>query len=146
MTVIPSPPRGRWWMASLPLTRSSTSSTEGNLKPYIVREGKDMRPYANPFLMKSVSLSEHEGKIFKSRGWSGPWIASITGSGDRSPRGNQGDGGVGAGFARHWQRQWGKRASRGSGSPSQGGRKRSRSILQRDQFWTSMSGPLGGWE
>ena len=51
---------------------------------------------------------------------------------------------MGVGLICHCRRQWGKRASRGSGSPPRGGRTRSRSILQRNQFWTSMSGPLDG--
>ena len=51
--------------------------------------------------------------------------------------------GMGAGLARHWRRQWGDQASRGSGNPSQGGRTRLHSILRRNQFCTSVSSPLG---
>ena len=40
--------------------------------------------------------------------------------------------GMGVGLPRHWRRQWGKQASRGSGNPSRGGRTWSRSIFRRD--------------
>ena len=54
--------------------------------------------------------------------------------------------GLGSGSTRLWRSQWVKRASRGSESWSQGGRPRPRNILWRDQFWTYVSGPLGGQE
>ena len=74
------------------------------------------------------------------------WISSSTESRNGSLGGNQGDRGVGVGLNRHWRRQWEKRASRGSGSHSRGGRIRSCSILRRNQFWTSVRGPLDGQE
>ena len=79
-------------------------------------------------------------------GWSGPWIASITGSCNVSPGGIQGNGGVGVEPIHHSRRQCGKQALRGSVSSSQGGRTRSRNILRLDRFWTYVSGPLDGRE
>ena len=53
-------------------------------------------------------------------------------------------GGVLVGNTPNWRRKWWKQASRGSGNMSRGGRIRSRSILERNRFWTSVSVPLGG--
>ena len=47
---------------------------------------------------------------------------------------------------RHWRRQWGNWDLRVSKSLSRVGRTWSHSILRRDQFWTSVSRPLGGCE
>ena len=48
------------------------------------------------------------------------------------------------GSTHHWRNQWWKKALRGLGHTSRGGRTWLRSILRRNQFWTSVRGPLGG--
>ena len=50
----------------------------------------------------------------------------------------------GVGNTRHWRRQWWKQSLRGSEHTSRGVRTRFLSILHRNRFWTSASGPLGG--
>ena len=50
---------------------------------------------------------------------------------------------MGAGSTRLWRRQWGRRDLRLSKIRSQGVRTRLRSILRRNQLWTSLIGPLG---
>ena len=54
--------------------------------------------------------------------------------------------GMGVGNTPHWRKQCWNKDSRGSGHTSCGGRIRSHSILQRDQFWTSVVSLLGGRE
>ena len=51
---------------------------------------------------------------------------------------------MGVGSNHNWRKQWRKQASRGSEHKSRRGRTRSRSILQRYRFWTSVISPLGG--
>ena len=51
--------------------------------------------------------------------------------------------GVGVGTILRWRWKWRKRASSRSGPTSRGGRIQSRSILQCDQFWTSVNVLLG---
>ena len=71
-------------------------------------------------------------------------VVSNTESRDSSPGGRRGYGGMGVRNNHHWRMQWCKQDLRGSRNTSQGGRTRSRSILQRGRLWTSVSGPLGG--
>ena len=138
--------RGNEWLAVV-VNLGKARNSWGWLSQILIREGA--YPKVSGHFYKAVAQAvflSGRRRGCSPRVWSGTCIASRTGSRDVSPGGNRGDGGMGVGLTRHWRRQWGKQALRGSENPSRGGRRRSRSILRRDQLWNSVSIPLGDWE